>query len=109
METTINSPAISSYALYKASRFAKAAWEFHMWNPETAQTPEEDERDTELCNAFSTALTEYLLFPADSLKDLECKLRTHHEEAIWDGWDCAEEISAALAADARRLITEVEV
>lgn len=87
--------------LYRAWRYAKAAWELADYDPERPKGLPEDERDAH-CEAEHGALMAYLLYPISNAEQLARKTAVIRDEGAWD-FGQAKEIFEQLARDARVL------
>lgn len=92
-----------SYVRYFAYRRAKAVYEALQYQPEYVDDDPPEEAYKPLSDAQADALDAFLLEPANDVADLARKLKVFRDEEIQKGWDTADKIVAALAADAHRI------
>jgi hypothetical protein len=87
--------------LYRAWRFAKAAWDLADYDPARPKGLSEDERDA-YCDAEHGALLAFLLHPISNAEQLAQKTRIILDEGAW-GFSEAREIFEQVARDTRTL------
>lgn len=89
--------------LYNEYRHAKARWDTVLYAPEHHHKDVPDDIQNPLMDAHTQAMNRLLVHPAESAHQLVQKLEIYNLECLFNGWDQAQEISAALLEDARRV------
>lgn len=87
--------------LYRAWRYAKAAWDLAENDPARPEGLSDDEKDAH-CDAEHSALMAYLLHPTSDVEQLARKLAVFRDEQGWQFTE-ASAIVAQLCRDSRTL------
>ncbi len=87
--------------LYRAWRYAKAAWDLADYDPARPEGLSEEEGNAH-CDAEHAALMEFILFPISTAEQLAQKARIILDEGAW-GFSEAREIFEQVARDTRTL------